>query len=69
MYAVTVSVTRTLSDGYRRTRYSPTFFLHESVQGIVSKDHAERIAVHMFAEAMPDEDTAVIRASAVKVSS
>jgi hypothetical protein len=43
MYAVSGTITRT--DGrWVKTWQIPTFYLHENVQGIVSEDHAVRVA-------------------------
>lgn len=49
MYAISAHVvTRADGDGWRATRQMPTFYLDESVQGIVSEDHARRIAKHIL---------------------
>lgn len=42
-YAVAASVSA-VHDGWTQTRTLPTFYLATAVQGIVSADHAERIA-------------------------
>jgi hypothetical protein len=53
-YAVIVHTSRKV-DGWERRSHSPIFFLDGDVQGIVSADHAARIAVHMAREiAGPD---------------
>lgn len=44
MYAVTGTITNTTADEWMTTRQVPTFYLDEAVQGIVSAEHAERIA-------------------------
>lgn len=44
MYAITATVSRTTIDSWTSTRQVPTFYLDESVQGIVSAEHAEQIA-------------------------
>jgi hypothetical protein len=44
MYAITATVSEENKDGWISTRQVPTFYLDEAVQGIVSADHAERIA-------------------------
>lgn len=66
-YAISVVVSRQLPDGWTRTRQLPTFFLDERVQGIVSKEHAEKIARNLIRDAMPDDDPAELVVSAVKV--
>jgi hypothetical protein len=43
-YAVTVNVERTGADGWTSTFQLPTFYLDSNVQGIVSEEHAEKIA-------------------------
>jgi hypothetical protein len=59
-YAMTVRVVRE-GDWGTSTRHLPTFYLHENVQGIVSADHACRIAVAMFDDVLaPDDDAQVI---------
>lgn len=42
-YAVTANMT-TEADGWTSTRHLPTFYLCANAQGIVSEEHAERIA-------------------------
>jgi hypothetical protein len=49
MYAVTATVT-TLTDGWTSTRQVPTFYLDENVQGIVSEDHAARVAADIIGD-------------------
>ena len=63
-YAVTVRTIREV-DGWTSTRHSPTFYLHSHVQGIRDEDHAARIAVGMFSDALPDGDDAQILAHVV----
>jgi hypothetical protein len=64
MYSITATVTRTV-DGWTSTHSLPTFYLHPSVQGIVSEDHAARIAHRMLSETAGDG--AEIHASATLV--
>jgi hypothetical protein len=59
MYAVTASVTRKVGK-WSSTTHSPTFFLDSNVQGIVSVNHAERIALRMVQDmAGPDAEVYV----------
>lgn len=44
MYAITATISRTTTDDWTSTRQVPTFYLDESVQGIVNEEHAKRIA-------------------------
>lgn len=44
MYAVMAIIGRKIPDGSWPLRQVPTFYLDESVQGIVSAEHAEQIA-------------------------
>ena len=44
MYAITAQLLTTDVSGYAGSRQIPTFYLDERVQGIVSEDHARRIA-------------------------
>ena len=44
MYAITAEVKVRHPDGYDKTFSVPTFYLDEHVQGILSEDHAVRIA-------------------------
>jgi hypothetical protein len=54
-YEISASVERQTEDGYTSVRALPTFYLHASVQGIVSVGHAQRIAEHMLRDtAGPD---------------
>jgi hypothetical protein len=46
-YAIFATATRETDFG-TSTRTLPTFYLHENVQGIVSEDHARRIALDML---------------------
>lgn len=43
MYAISASVTN-VRDGWTGTEHLPMFYLHPVVQGIVSVEHAERVA-------------------------
>ena len=52
-YAIVATVTRTV-DGWTTTRNLPTFALFADWQGIVSKDHAERIALRMLTDTAGD---------------
>lgn len=47
-YEISAYIERITPDGYTSVRQLPTFYLHASVQGIVSAAHAERIAVRML---------------------
>lgn len=49
-YAITatLSVKGTVREDWSRTRQVPTFFLDPRVQGIVSEDHAKRIALDII---------------------
>ena len=44
MYSVIACREVETSDGYKKIDHLPTFFLDERIQGIVSVEHAERIA-------------------------
>jgi hypothetical protein len=44
MYAITATITTTTDDTWSATRQIPTFYLDESVQGILSEASAERVA-------------------------
>lgn len=44
MWQITATVSRK-RDGWQSTRQVPTFFLSGALQGIVSADHAARIAL------------------------
>lgn len=48
MYAISANVENLTSDGYRASRQVPTFYLNSNVQGIVSAEHAEKIAEDIF---------------------
>jgi hypothetical protein len=48
-YAVTATLTRETAGGWEATRQLPTFYLDSDTQGIVSREHAERIARELFA--------------------
>lgn len=62
-YSIQVRITR--RDGeWTGTRHLPTFYLHSNVQGILSCEAAERIAVDMIRQALPADDTAEVHASA-----
>jgi hypothetical protein len=52
-------------DGWTSTRNLPTFYLDPRTQGIVSEDHAARIAHRMLAETAGDN--AEIHASATLI--
>lgn len=45
MYAIVLGSERTSKDGYTSSRQSPTFYLDSTVQGIVSAEHAAKIAL------------------------
>lgn len=68
MYAMTVSASKT-GDSYSSVRWLPTFLLHPNVQGILTEEQAEHIALDMFQQVLDlAGDTAVqIRVTAVKV--
>ena len=55
-YIVQATVTRKTEDGYTCSIQVPTFFLDSGVQGIVSEEHAERIAASVV---NPTNDPAV----------
>lgn len=60
-YAVTAHIGRTGADGWVRATHLPTFYLHTAVQGIVSADHAARIAVNMLTSIVgPDCDVVTV---------
>lgn len=44
MYSITVSISIVDEDGWQGVRHLPHFMLDERVQGIMSCEHAERIA-------------------------
>lgn len=52
VYAIQAQVTYT-KDGWRTSKGIATFFLDSNIQGIVSVEHAERIAAHML-QVTPD---------------
>jgi hypothetical protein len=54
MYAITVTVQRTTADGWESARALPLFYLDSRTQGIVSTEHAERIARRMLTDVNPD---------------
>ena len=65
-YAITTRVSRTI-DGWTSTKHSPTFYLHSAVQGIISEEHAERIAIDMVRDMLPTGDDAIVGAHVVFV--
>lgn len=50
MYSVMASQETKTPDGYTRVEHLPTFYLDENVQGIVSVEHAEKIAKDIVGE-------------------
>lgn len=67
-YAISAQYEHTTSDGYSGSRQIPTFYLHENVQGIVSEDHAVKVAREILTACvreMPVNDT--LHISAVKL--
>lgn len=46
LWAITATVTyySFVAEGWQTTRQVPTFYLNENVQGIISEEHAKRIA-------------------------
>lgn len=62
MYAIN-AVTESRNGEWTGTRQSPTFYLHPSVQGIVSEDHAARIVRHW----LDDLGLTVANVTAVRV--
>jgi hypothetical protein len=59
-YAVTAQVTRTRPDGWTTSRQVPTFYLNTAVQGILSDEHAHRVAAGMLAELVDDPDADIV---------
>ena len=57
-YLISASVSRTV-DGWTSTHSLPTFLLDDRVQGIVSADHAERIARRMLVDVSNGADIVV----------
>lgn len=52
MWAITATIDY-VSGEWRGSKQVPTFFLDERVQGIVSRDHAKRIAAEILSTANP----------------
>ena len=65
MYAVTATVETDSKGGYSGVRQIPTFYLDERVQGIVSENHAEIIALDILSAA--GTNGATFHITAVKV--
>lgn len=65
MYAIHAAVETTGPDGFTGTRQVPTFYLHPSVQGILSEDQAVRIALDILGFDGPSDS---VHVSATKVS-
>jgi hypothetical protein len=59
-YAVTAQVTRTRPDGWTTSRQVPTFYLNTAVQGILTDDHAHRVAAGMLADLVDDPDADIV---------
>ncbi len=71
MYAITATVTHHTKDAnMQRTQkvvQIPTFYLDENVQGIVSVEHAERIAKRIILPIELDYDSVEVNVTAVKL--
>lgn len=65
MYAVTVTATKKNEEGWTTTRFSPTFYLDENVQGIRSEEHARAVVKDLARSLWSDADLMI---TAVKVS-
>lgn len=69
MYAVSATVTGQTTLGVTTTRQVPTFYLDERVQGLISEDHASRVALDVIDPARVLRDRGYeIHVCAVKVS-
>lgn len=55
VYCIQATVTRTDRKGRISTVQVPTFYLHEKVQGIVSEQHAHRIAQDILLRACSND--------------
>lgn len=53
-YQVTVQHTRPKPGGWKESGGLPTFYLRDDMQGIMSAEHAEKIARHMLTSLAPD---------------
>lgn len=67
MYAIHATYERQTGDGWVRSGQVPTFFLHPTVQGITSTDHAERIALDLLAAGTDAADQVTFHVAAVPV--
>lgn len=69
MYAITATVHFADADGvWTHHRDVPTFYLHRNVQGIMSEDHARRVAEDVITASVPDRSTVRCFITAVEVS-
>ena len=73
MYAIHVIVTYVTNDGWEGVRPLPTFYLDETVQGILNSDGAIKVARRILSwenlvDDLPDLRTYEINISAEKVS-
>ena len=65
MYAVTATVEIEGKGGYSGMRQIPTFYLDETVQGILTEEHAKNVAWHILSAA--GTNTATFHITAVRV--
>ena len=67
MYAITATVTHHTAEG-ESTSQVPTFYLHPNVQGILTEEHAHKVALGILSSGVPDGPATVsIHATAVAV--
>ena len=66
MYAVQATV-ETVRGVWTGMKQIPTFYLDESVQGIVSEEHAQRVALDILRSAVPADIAMTFHVTAVKV--
>ena len=67
MYAVTATVETEGKGGYSGVRQIPTFYLDERVQGIVSEEHARKVALDILKAGVPEGIAMTFHVTAVKV--
>lgn len=67
MYAIQATISFRTANGWDVSRQVPTFYLHKNVQGIVSEDHARRIAEDVITAALPDRTAVRCFITAVEV--
>lgn len=58
-YVVTATVTLARDEIWSSTRSLPTFLLDSNIQGIVSADHAARVALGLLRDCNPDAEVHV----------